>query len=149
LHQVHLDDEYPEWIHNKYFWEASDPVEYFFSQVTEVQSFPIGSMTNFHTYLYNVEYETPRYQYDLFDRNKDPGAGAVSYFVERNFTADRIILPGEEIFSHYGEEWLTDHGISDVPMKKNFDTLQTILETIPKHIKRNEKEEYGKSIIIF
>ena len=145
MHFSHLNGEYPDWIYFDYVWEAEWPVEYFLGKTVDINAFPLGSFSNFHTYLTNIAPAALRYKDDILDRNKDPGAGAFSYFIERNFTATRVIAAGEEIFVDYGDLWLADHSMEKMPRKEDYEMLDKIVRKFPEHIKKDNMD-YGECL---
>ena len=95
-----------------------------------MNAFPMGALTNFHTFLHSVSPTSHTYDDSLLDRNNmDAGIGASSYF-QRIFTATRDVSAGEELFSNYGENWLDSHHFNDVPRKKNFRRAHRILQLL-------------------
>ena len=89
------------WAHGKTdsaSFEAHDTTEY---QIT------MGALPNSHPYLINMDSGHPNvvpYDDSIMDRNVDPGAGAISYYMGRNTIAVRDVEAGEELFLEYPEE---------------------------------------------
>ena len=46
--------EYPDWILFDCLWEPEWSEAYFLAKSAEINSFPIGSLSNYQTYLYNI-----------------------------------------------------------------------------------------------
>jgi len=129
--------EYIRWTHDDYVWSGDFENEYIFAEEVSMNAFPIGALTNYHTYNYNVKPTKHSYDDSLLFSN-DPGAGAFSYH-ERIFTAHRDIAAGEEIFSSYGETWLEDHNYGFIPRHKDYRKAYRIAKEMNKAGK-----EWGK-----
>ncbi len=99
----------PPWAHVNYFWSGDG---YTALEAEETAEFTtnVGALANYHTYLVNIDHWADGYDDSMFDRFKDMGAGAVSYYRGHQFYATRNIEAGEELFADYGEEWLTSRG---------------------------------------
>jgi hypothetical protein len=63
-----------------------------------------GSMPNHNCWLRSLKHEYPDPAYDdsLVQRPSDPGTGAFSYSMGRQFVAVRDLQAGEELFINYG-----------------------------------------------
>jgi hypothetical protein len=80
--------------------------------------------------LLNMQYPDPPYDDSLVSRFKDPGAGAFSYNMGREFIVDREMKAGDELFLSYGyckhggdnPDW-TNH----IFMPSDFDTAADII----------------------
>jgi len=118
------------WTHDDYVWRSDFPDEHLLAAEVHMSAFPIGALTNFHAVHANVEPMRIVYDDSMVSRD-DPGAGAFSYH-ERIFEAQRNIEAGEEIFSHYGEQWLVDNGYDFIPRSKDYHKAYRIVEELTK-----------------
>jgi len=125
--------DYIHWTHDDYNWRGDWENEYILAEKVSMNAFPLGALTNFHTWLNCVSPTAHVYDDSLLNRNNnDAGVGAYSYY-QRTFTATRDIKAGEELFSNYGENWLDSHHFDSVPRKKNFRRAHRILEQLSKN----------------
>lgn len=118
--------EFIRWTHDDYNWIGDFQTEYVLAEEVDINAFPLGSLTNFHTYLSNIHPTGYGYDDSLHSREKDPGVGAYTYS-SRVVSATRDIKAGEELFSNYGEKWLDDHHIN-VPKLVHYHKAGRILE---------------------
>lgn len=101
---INLCDEYSngmdeiDWNHVDYLWSGKGLAEYECKEASEsVMTF--GALSNFHTYLTNVNPLHEPYDDTAADRFKDPSAGSFSYLNGHAFEATRAIKAGSEIFA--------------------------------------------------
>jgi hypothetical protein len=112
-----------------------------------------GAMSNYHAGIANLVIDPGTWD-PVFDRTRDPGAGAISNYVGYSFQSSYPVSAGEEMFISYGNIWyvigiicivstkgtsLTRNVLSrwlgrpqfaEVPMKKNFDEAGGILASV-------------------
>jgi hypothetical protein len=112
-----------------------------------------GAMSNSHAGIANLVIDPGTWD-PVFDRTRDPGAGAISNYVGYSFQSSYPVSAGEEMFISYGNIWyvigiicivstkgtsLTRNVLSrwlgrpqfaEVPMKKNFDEADGILASV-------------------
>lgn len=87
-----------------YWWgDVSDQVTFEASEVLDYQV-TFGSLVNHHCILASVDHRYPKTAYDdsLVDRYNDPGAGAFSYSMGREFFVNKDMKAGSELFLNYG-----------------------------------------------
>jgi hypothetical protein len=122
-------------------------------EAQDVADFQIlfGALPNFHPYLSNLDNQTPKNVYDdtLANRTTDPGAGAFSYHLGKDFLAYQDIAAASELFLSYGESWFDERqGYEDVPREANYVQVGKILERLFTssllNITTKEEEEDGK-----
>jgi len=106
-----------------YVW-SGDGYTNFESKETAEMVVNLGTLSNYHTYLVNVDHWAVGYDDSLLSRFEDPGAGAFSYYKGHTFISTRGIEAGEEIFVDYGEEWLDTRGESFDLVSRNADYLK-------------------------
>jgi hypothetical protein len=117
------------------WWGEHNTDDYSRFEAERVADFQIlfGALPNFHPYLINLENETPKYVYDdtLANRTTDPGAGAFSYHLGKDFLAGTDVHAGSELFLNYDESWFDDReGYEDVPRRANYVQVGEILEQL-------------------
>ena len=133
------------------WWGEHNMDDYERFEATQVADFRIlfGALPNFHPYLRNLDNETPKYVYDdtLANRTTDPGAGAFSYHLGKNFVADKDVRAASELFLSYDESWFDEReGYEDVARRSNYVQVGKILERLLTSSLLNitTKEEDGK-----
>ena len=112
----------PNWNHLDYFWggegsSAQEAVE------VSVNTPSFGSLTNYHTVLYNTRVGKEHYVDTMTPRaSGSPGIGAYSYYVGNLFHATKNISAGEEIFTNYGEAYFDDRPAmaQHIPREEDF-----------------------------
>ena len=119
----------PGWTHFDYFWMAKWRDEFLGAKNMHVNSFPVGSLANFHTFFKNAYPGDVLFQNVNVSRSTSPGFGAFSYQT-RTFEATRDIKAGEEVFANYGEPWLDDHKFDDVPREKHFRRAERVMNEL-------------------
>jgi len=111
---------------DEYLWGRglADHVKYLGYRAMDLQP-GFGSMPNHSCILDNLSHRYPKPAYDdsLVNR-KDPGAGAFSYSMGRDFFAKKDIKAGDEILLNYGYCNRNDHHGHDwteyIPMKEDY-----------------------------
>ena len=96
------------WAHEMFTWDVSyDNRESEYSLETVPN---LGGMCNYHPYLHNAQCSQTYERYDdsILSRFNDPGAGAVSYHMGKDWFATRDIEAGEEFFLDYGADFFFD-----------------------------------------
>lgn len=110
-----------------------------------------GALPNFHPYLSNLDSRAPKYAYDdtLANRTTDPGAGAFSYHLGKDFLAEKDVPAASELFLNYGESFF-DHrqGYQDVARYADYVQVGEILERLLTRSLFKIKEEDGKRFLI-
>lgn len=101
----HNQQQDPVWAHVNYHWSGSGYATFEAFEVSELVV-NLGTCANYHTYLTNVDHFPLDYNDAIVDRFKDSTAGSFTYFDGHQFSANKNINAGEEIFADYGEEWL-------------------------------------------
>jgi len=119
----------PRWTHFDYFWMAEWRDEFLAAKNVHVNAFPVGSLANFHTFFKNTYPGEVLFDNVNVTRFDSPTAGSFSYYT-RVFEATRDILAGEEIFANYGEPWLDDHHMHDVPREKHFRRAERVMNEL-------------------
>ena len=71
---------------------------------TQIMLGLFGALSNAHAGITNLKQNTGDYMPEL-DRRFDPGAGAISYYIDTSFKSAYPISAGEELFVSYGEKW--------------------------------------------
>jgi hypothetical protein len=96
------------WIHmwNNYWWGRGVPDHVSYEADVAVVDYQtgFGSLPNHHCLLDSLttQYPDPAYDDTLVNRFKDPGAGAFSYNMGREFIVTRDVVAGDELFLNYG-----------------------------------------------
>ena len=88
---------------------VSGPIE-FESYSTFILCTNVGALANSHPYHHNIDQLTAfrtRYEDDILDRRKDPGAGGFTYY-SSDTKIIKSVVAGEELFLNYGDEWGID-----------------------------------------
>lgn len=114
-------------------------------------------MPNHHCILNSLthRYPTPAYDDSLVNRTADPGTGAFSYSMGREFFAKRDLKAGSEIFLNYGYCERGDgenHGwTAMIPMMEDYEEAALIswaFLQIPSHINVDIKAPKGTSDLV-
>ena len=132
----------PDWAQINYCW-SGDGYTAIESEETAEMTVNIGALSNYHTYLTNIDHWAGEYDDDIFDRFQDPGAGAISYFTGHQFTSTRYIEAGEELFADYGEDWLTSRGeaFEEVVRYNDFEKAGKIMAKLYHGWKKGKMED--------
>ncbi len=83
--------------------------------------------------LCNIKPTPSEYDDTILNRFENPGAGAISYHMGRNFQATRDIQAGEELFDDYGDTWLDYRPgtyADFVPRPQDYETAVSVLEQL-------------------
>ena len=81
-------------------------------------SFGFGAAVNCFLDLVNVDENYPDLNSTGLHRSKDPGAGAFSYYHNRETKATKPIDTGNELFTSYGNNWFTSRkSLPPIPLK--------------------------------
>ena len=92
-------------LFQEYLWGRglADHVTFLGDKVMDYQ-FGFGSMPNHHCILDSLSFRYPQIAYDdsIVDRTKDPGTGAFSESMGRDFFPNKDLKAGDEIFLNYG-----------------------------------------------
>jgi len=132
-------------LFSSYIWgqpqATSAEMKFEADQVVDFQ-ISVGMFPNFHTLLYNLNFRLPMEPYDDSFENislqDNPGAGAFSNHKGRDFTADRDVEEGEEIFLNYGEQYLEGRSHLDhVPRAADYYAAAKILKRLFARLKRD------------
>ena len=86
-----------------------------------------GSTANSFIPLINVEEGTPKRDNGGLHRSRDPGAGAFTFFYDRQNYAKRFIHAGEEFYVDYGEHWFIQRDfLGPVPLRYDLDRASAL-----------------------
>jgi hypothetical protein len=94
-----------------YLWEAEETGG-FYEGIQKVVSFlpGMGMLTNginVNSHR-NALMAAPQYDEGGLTRTNSPGAGAITYYHNNTFYAQRTIAAGDEILIHYGDNWFQE-----------------------------------------
>jgi hypothetical protein len=93
-----------EWMLRNYFWIGKMYGAEYEVGKGETVSVLGSSLANCHPGLMNAKLKISNPSVVL-DACTDPGAGASTDYVQFGFESNKALLPGEEIFTHYGDTW--------------------------------------------
>ena len=139
----------------EYWWARGIPdhVSFEGDRVMDYQ-FGFGAMPNHHCILNSLKHQYPTTPYDdsLVNRTSDPGTGAFSYSMGREFTAIRDLEAGDEIFLNYGycergegagHEWT-----ATIPMPADYEQaalIAWVFWQVPSHVNVDIQAPKGTS----
>lgn len=124
----HYGERDPDWAQANYNWEGNGYSTFEASETAETVM-NLGTSSNYHTYLTNIDHFYLKYNDAMVDRYNDSTAGSFTYYDGHQFYASKNIEAGEELFVDYGEEWLDERAdkMSQVPRSYDFHTASRIM----------------------
>lgn len=96
----------------------------------------LGAQANCHMGLNNLDLGTDRADNAGLHRSRDPAVGSFSPRYHYAKVADRDIVPGEELFISYGEQWFLDreYMLGTIPFEEEYQISDSIGAKILPHI---------------
>ena len=139
---------------NEYWWARGNPDHVLYETEDRVMDFQIGfgSMPNHNCWLRSLKHKYPDPAYDdsLVQRPSDPGTGAFSYSMGRQFIAVRDLQAGEELFINYGYcrrgEGESHGWPAFIPMEEDYEAAALICWAflqVPSHVDVDIKAPEG------
>jgi hypothetical protein len=118
--EIQLQDA-PLGTMSDYLWNGDETLGHL-DAVDIMSSVPgPGMLGNSHPGLVNAVKMHPTVLSLDLHRSKDPGAGASSTWHGAQFLCWRDIVPGEEVFVDYGENWFTSREeLGPIPLKNDY-----------------------------
>ena len=128
--------EEPNWNHLDYFWGGEGKSAHEALEVS-MNTPSFGSLTNYHTLLYNTRVGKEHYVDTMTPRaSGSPGMGAYSYYIGSLFYATKNISAGDEIFTNYGEGYLDDRPIGQfIPREEDFAKAVEVVRKVEENMK--------------
>ena len=123
-----MNDAKEQWnrVFSEYWWARGKPdhVTYESENAVDFQT-TFGALPNHHCILDALDLRFPKIAYDdsLVNREKDPGAGAFSYNMGREWFVKKDLKAGDEIFLNYGyceHSENADDWTAHIPMPRDY-----------------------------
>ena len=136
-------------IWDDYLWDGLTMGMHLESSDHDVDAYAPGldCAINCHLALLNVDRGSPRFDDAGLHRSRDPGAGAISLWINGSTIAMGNIPPGGELFKFYGNNWFTtrpdtfgliplSHDWIDANdiLQKYHNVTRTLSQTMQQHI---------------
>lgn len=129
--EKHVSAKKYKWLFDSYVWQSDIPGTLVECNYTDSFIPGLGAQSNSFSGLNNIILTEDLAERDNagLHRGKDPGAGAITYYVNMKGKASQYIKAGSEIFTDYGDNWFKGRTktFGKIPLKADFKAADDIV----------------------